>query len=398
VSVRVALIGNMNNNHFVALRHFRDAGVDAHLFMYADETAHFYPQHDTWYWDKWRPHVSQLPVSNGGYDAVFAGGARLRNLLGGYDVYLGNGFAPVLFDKMGRKLDLFVPYAEGIEFIIHHEWNLRRPLGTAFSLIRKWQMERALRRSVKAIGTANLHAHSLDTFRRLGLKPVHLPVMALYRETPPADAALPPGVPEMLERMKGSPLVVFSHVSHIWKTLPVAHFMGGVGKRNQWLIQGFAQFVAGGGERARDALLCLLEYGPDVDHSKALIRELGIERQVVWFPRMSRKEIACLLPYAHVGGSEFAGMLWGGCGLEFMSFGIPMIHQLEDADAYAARGESLPPFFNVHSAADIARVLSECDPASLRRVGGEAQAWCEQHAGTALARRYIELLRSLMGP
>lgn len=393
MSFRVALIGNMNNSHFAALRHLRDAGVDARLFMYADELAHFYPQHDTWYWDRWKPYVSQLPLTNGGIDAVLARGAPVRRLLDGFDAYLGNGFAPVLFAKMDRKLDLFMPYAEGVEFIIHHEANWRRPLGTAFSLVRKTQMERALRSHVKAIGTANLHAHSMDTFRRLNLTPLHLPVIAFYREVIPADAQLPPPVPALLERMKQSPFVVFSHVSHIWKTLPVPHFMGGVGKRNQWLIEGFARFS--GSERGRDALLCLFEYGPDVGNSKSLVRELGIEDKVVWFPKMSRREIACLLPHVDVGASEFAGMFWGGCGWEFMAHGVPMVHQLDGTEDYARRGETLPPFFNVSSAEDIARVLAETDLATFERTGTKAQAWYDQHTGSALAMRYVELLRKL---
>jgi hypothetical protein len=393
MSLRVALIGNMNNNHFVAMRHMRDAGVDAHLFMFSDELTHFYPQNDTWDWERWRPFVHQLHITNGGLDALLARGAPLRAQLDGFDAYLGNGFSPVMFAKMGRKLDLFVPYAEGVEFIIHHAWNWRRPHSTAFSLVRKAMMERAMKRNVKAIGTANLHEHSLDTFRRLKLQPLHLPVITLYREEPPVDAPMPAAVPALLARMRASRLVVFSHVSHIWKTLPVPHFMGGVGKRNQWLIEGFAGFRRG--PRGEGALLCLFEYGPDVDNSKALIRELGIEADVIWFPKMSRREIANVLRFVHVGASEFAGMFWGGCGWEFMGNGIPMIHQLDDVQDYAARGESLPPFFNVFSAADIERVLTDTDAATFQRVGREARAWCDLHNGTALAKRYIDLLDNL---
>ena len=88
-------------------------------------------------------------------------------------------------------------------------------------------------------------------------------------------------------------------------------------------------------------------------------------------------------------------MFWGGCGWEFMGNGIPMIHQLDDAQDYAARGESLPPFFNVFSAADIERVLTDTDAATFQRVGREARAWCDLHNGTALAKRYIDLLDNL---
>lgn len=66
--MRVALIGNMNNGNFAALRHLRDQGLDAHLLMYADETAHFLPWHDTWHWQRWSPFVRTLPFTNGGIE------------------------------------------------------------------------------------------------------------------------------------------------------------------------------------------------------------------------------------------------------------------------------------------------------------------------------------------
>ena len=393
VSLRVGVIGNMNNNNFATMRHLRDIGVDAQLLLYSNEAEHFYPQHDTWQWDRWSPYVRQLGVSNGGSDALLASPRKLRREFDGFDVYMGNGIAPVLFDRMGTKLDLFVPYGEGVEFIIEHAARWRRPLSSGYSWLRKTMMESALRRSVKLIGTANQHAHSQNTYRRLDLHPINLPVLALYPETRPDTVALQPGVDALVERMHSSNLVVFSHVSQIWKKLPVPHFMGGVGKRNDWLVRGFAQYRETSGNDK--ALLCLFEYGPDVDETRALVRQLGIQHQVAWFPMMSRRDIMSLLEHADIGGSEFAGMYWGGCGWEFLASGVPMLHQLNDAERYRATEYGLPPFFNVHSPDDIAQVLLDHDRAALRRTGQGGRDWFDTHHGRALARRYVELLTQL---
>lgn len=389
--MRVALIGNMNNGNFAAMRHLRDLGLDAHLFMYSDEPAHFHPTRDTWHWERWQPFVHRLPVSNGGLDAVIGRGSRWRRDLEGFDAYVANGFAPVLLARAGMTVDLFLPYAEGIEFIIHHSLRWRRPLSTAFSWVRKRMMESALRRNTKRVATANLHEHSLDTFERLGIEPLVLPLLALYPEDPPPGRTWPDAVSPLVERMQRSSLVVFSHVSHIWKQLPVPHFMGGVGKRNQWLIQGFASHVRRTGNR--DALLCLFEYGTDVDASKALIGELGVGHQVVWFPVMSRREITGLLRHADVGGSEFAGMYWGGCGWEFLAAGVPMLHQLDEPERYGSDEEPLAPFFNVRSPEDIASVLDRHPREALKREGERARRWFDAHHGVALARRYVALLQ-----
>lgn len=393
MSMKVALIGNMNNANFAAMRHLRDQGVDAHLLMYSDETEHFYPQHDTWHWEKWSSYVRQLPISNGGLDSLLVSERVVRRELDGFDAYIGNGISPVLFRKMGRQLDLFLPYAEGVEFVIHHLTRWSKPVSTAFSLMRRGMMEAALKNNVKAVGSANLHDHSQETFKRLGIAPLNLPLLALYGEPLPPLDRLPSHVAPLVQRMQQANLVVFSHVSQIWKNLPVPHFMGGVGKRNNWLVEGFARYSKQAG--GSDALLCLFDYGVDVPATKALVRELGIEAQVIWFPRMSRREIACLLPHVDIGGSEFAGMYWGGCGWEFLATGVPMLHQLCDAEQYEESGTSLPPFFNVDSPGDIAQVLANNDRDSLRAKGRCARAWYDAHQGQVLAKRYVDLITRL---
>ncbi len=102
-----------------------------------------------------------------------------------------------------------------------------------------------------------------------------------------------------------------------------------------------------------------------------------------------------LLEHADIGGSEFAGMMWGGCGWEFLAAGVPMLHQLNDSASYISEGGPLAPFFNVHSPADISAVLQRYDRAALRERGARARSWFDQHHGSALAQRYVTLLREL---
>ena len=50
--MKIALIGNMNNNNFALMRYFRILGADAHLLLYSNdgkgELSHFKPECDTW--------------------------------------------------------------------------------------------------------------------------------------------------------------------------------------------------------------------------------------------------------------------------------------------------------------------------------------------------------------
>ena len=387
---RIALVGNMNNNNFALMRHLRDLGADARLFLYSNEHDHFMPQRDTVQWERWEPYVHELGISNGGRDDFYRPIGPIAARLAGFDAYLGNGIAPVLFERMGRRLDLFVPYCEGCEFIVEHEFSWDRPFASAYSLLRKAAMERAVRRSVGDVITANTHEHSMATFRRLGKPTTNIFIPMLYDEGASGSEVLDAPLRAAAARMDAASLAVFSHVSHFWKNLPVAHYMGGVGKRNQWLIEGFARYVRSAGDRG--ALLVMVEYGPDVPASRDMIKQLGIADQVLWLPLMTRVQIMAMLDHTDIGGSEFAGMLWGGAGWEFLSKGVPMLHFLDEPRSYALPDRPLPPFFNVGSAEAIAAVLAGHDRVSLRRAGTEAAEWYDRYQGRALAAQYLALL------
>lgn len=390
---RVAVIGNMNNNHFALMRYLRDLGVDAHLLLYTNELNHFRPECDTWEWEKWRPYVRNLGISNGGLDALTASRSALLREFSDYDVCIGNGISPVLFARMDRKLDIFIPYGDGVEFIIEHFFTWRRLRSSIFRGLRKRLMEKALVDAVNVIVTANLHPHSQETYRRLGLTTTKLPIPMLYLEgEPPIPEMLSPAARAAIRRMQQSDLVVFSHAAHIWKNLPVPHYMGGFGKRNNWLVEGFAQFMTGSPDR--DALLCLVEYGPDVVETRKLIADLALEEHVLWLPQMERRELMSVLRHVDVGGSEFAEMYWGGCGWEFLASGVPMLHQLKNPEQYESADLPLPPFFNVQSPTDIADVLTAHDRNSLRAMGVLCRQWFERYQGVRLAEKYVDLIRT----
>lgn len=388
--MRIALLGNMNNNNFALMRHLRDLGADARLFLYSNEHDHFRPECDTLQWDRWRPYVHELCISNGGRDDFYRPIGPVAEKLAGFDAYLGNGIAPVLFERMGRRLDLFVPYCDGCEFVVEHAFDWGRPLASGYSLLRKTAMERAVRRSVGHVITANTHKHSLATFRRLGKPTTNMFIPMLYDEGASGDAVLDAPLRAAAARMDAASLAIFSHVSHFWKNLPVAHYMAGVGKRNQWLIEGFARYVRASGDRG--ALLVMVEYGPDVPASRERIEQLGIADQVLWLPLMNRLQIMAMLDHADIGGSEFAGMLWGGAGWEFLSKGVPMLHYLDDPESYALADRPLPPFFNVGSPDDIAAVLAGHDRTELKSVGAGAAEWYDRYQGRALVAQYLSLL------
>ena len=66
--LRIALVGNMNNNNFSIMRYLCDLGVDAHLILnYTDgksESEHFIPSSDTWDIKKWSNNIPHFLFKN----------------------------------------------------------------------------------------------------------------------------------------------------------------------------------------------------------------------------------------------------------------------------------------------------------------------------------------------
>ena len=66
--MKIAVVGNMNNNGFALMRYFRDLGADAHLLLNANDgtgdLSHFRPDSDTWNISAWSPFIHQTDIPN----------------------------------------------------------------------------------------------------------------------------------------------------------------------------------------------------------------------------------------------------------------------------------------------------------------------------------------------
>ncbi len=109
------------------MRYFRDLGRDAHLLLWADDGEgvmdHFAPEHDTWCIEKWRPFIHRISVANSIVTLIGdprtltwpASREQIIKQFAGYDAYIGSGYAPAILDRAGIRLDVFYPYATGVE-------------------------------------------------------------------------------------------------------------------------------------------------------------------------------------------------------------------------------------------------------------------------------------------
>jgi len=429
--MKIAFVGNLNNNNFAMMRYFRDLGADAHLLLNSDDgqgtLSHFKPECDTWEIDRWKPFIHQTSIPNApvaGLDFplswLMSGRAALRSRLGvqegwvppvsrrqvreayaGYERLVGSGITPAALLRAGRPLDVFYPYAVGVEYLRTGEFTAHfedRGLGRA-SLYRE-----IARRQADGI-RATRHVLNIEAgvtegvLRDIGVTPKRIAIPMVYSgetlpQTPPNDQ-----LKVARDEIDRSDFTVMHHARLLWKRRSgfTDESWGRENKNSDWLLRAFARLAA---ERpAQRLLLLMVEYGPDIEATRRLADELGIKNQIYWLPKMQRRELMWLLSKVSVACGEYyqvPRMIWGGTGWEALASGRPLLQGFNFAAGEFESFYGYPPphLLPVASEADVYRHLLDMadNPAKCEEMGKRAVNWFERYNGRGLAKQWLDLL------
>ncbi|MDC0244878.1 hypothetical protein OAK96_06470 [Pseudomonadota bacterium] len=411
--LRIAIIGNMNNNGFSIMRYFRDLGIKAYLLPYStdgsDTLSHFEPEADTWDIDRWKPFIRPLAIPNssrGIMQAILSNvwpSKLKKDLLLNYDFFIGTGAAPAMFESMNLKLDIYYPYGVGIEFYGDLEFlkasksSLFRSL--VYGIIRRLQ-SRGIRKTRHCINPEM--SLTKDSFEEIGRSFLRLSVPIVYNQEENTQALLQPRISSVIKQLQSYDLSVFSCASLLWDKSTLLSKFGeknwkSGSKNNDWLFIGLAQFIHEN-PKARPVLVCA-EYGIDVEVTKQLIDNLGIGKHVIWLPILQRKEIILVLQACDIGVGEFysdPGVMWGGTGWEVLSCGKPLLQNFNfSKESFELEfGYPPPPILGVKSHDDVTRHLTAFYR-NLNRTNIERKDilnWFERYGGMGLAKQWLDLL------
>lgn len=437
--MKVAILGNMNNNGFSMMRYFRDLGVDAHLLLYRNDgtgsLSHFTPQNDTLDWNKWAPYVHQTSIVNSPYSAI--GGAlgwlaayaqlfiwKFRKVkevqiawiskrtlaceLEGYDLYIGSGIAPALFLRTPYKLDCFYPYATGVEFLGDVQFVDRI---TKMGRTKAWLTKMAQNRQKQGLErTGVIFNAELGLTKRvlnscsISFKPIPVPMFYPEARGNIGKCFFSKAVTrEILASLEGRPffLAVSRQVwvkpadieESIWENLS---------KHSDWLFRAYADVLS----KSRQSVpkLVVLDYGVDADHSKELCYELGISENVAWIPKMGRKELIDLVLLSSAVIGEFKTiqeMIWGGVGWESLACGKALIHSFDFEPGRFEKlyGYSRPPVLKANSREDVQECLEVLveNPEQGELLGRDAKVWFDTYNGKGSAERWLSELNDYAG-
>ena len=430
INNKIALIGNMNNNNFALMRYFLELGADVDLLLFADDgrgsLAHFHPSCDTWYIKKYKKHIKYLGAPNRfisiiGNDfpwiiyfwlkylvnffskkkqaTVFypPNNTKIKKLLSNYQIIIGSGIAPGLLEKLNVKLDVFYPYSMGIELVEEHETDV---VLKSNNYIRKYIT--SLVRDIQILGiqkskkTFCADAFTESVFNSIGVATKTIAFPMIYKEIRPIQLAKK--ISDIILKLSTYDVSFISHTRHVYinhnkvdqSVFDLIH-----SKHNDWIILAFSEYI--NKNKNINAILVLSDYGEDVLSSKKLINKLGINPNIMWIPKMNRKEILEIISSCDAGLGEFyqtPKTLWGGCGLEIMACGKPLIHsfKFKDNEFKNAYGYSPPPICKANSQSSLYDWFQKLGNSKELRenIGNSTLDWFNKHNGIKSAKEILD--------
>ena len=184
-------------------------------------------------------------------------------------------------------------------------------------------------------------------------------------------------------------IVIFGPARHHWRSGD-----GNWLKGNDVLLRGAARVLAQG----RQFRLVLVEWGQEVDASKALIDELEIGGVVKWVQPMDKQELWRMICRSHAVADQFVLPAMGGIGIETLALGRRLISHI-DTPTLARFFGSSPPVLAAGSIEDVAMRLAAVitDPDDRAGIGLAGRKWLETyHSPTRILNLQIEAYRSLL--
>ncbi|MFZ1752683.1 MAG: glycosyltransferase [Caldilineaceae bacterium] len=390
MKIRVALIGNMNNNHFTLTRYLRDRGVDAELLLFNNEHEHFHPKCDT-YDTGYMDFVRQLSWGDVmGFTVTLS--QQIRKDLSAYDVLIGCGLSPAYCAKAKISLDIFVPYGDDIWTDTLYRWV------SPHRIPRLWI---AVSNQRRAIGKAKVFHMGLtnglyeEQYKKFGgnskrwlenLPMVYAPIYT--RDQLSQMITRTHWGHEFAKIREEADLMVMAHMRHSWgeATDPNA-------KGVDILLRGWKLFCDQ--KPNLSARLVFMEYGQDIDKTRSLISELGLHARVAWLPKMYRKDIMVGLHMADIVCGEFLNS-WISSGVlyEGLVAGKPILAWRDDS-LYTDDYPTLYPILKAQTPQSIAERLSEYmqNPIKYKQMGDKGQHWYSMEVVEPTLKKYVKYIQ-----
>lgn len=165
-----------------------------------------------------------------------------------------------------------------------------------------------------------------------------------------------------LKEHYGCEMLFFAGARHEWDL-----------KKNNYIFEALAS------AELPDYHLVTVDQGSDLERSRELVSELGLEEQVSFVPLMSRPRLIRMINSCDAVLDQFETGL-GTLGTQTLSCGTPLISAFDEDYWMNDRLKSAPPVLRANSAEEIARHLDDISDREFRAKASEmSRLWMEEN-------------------
>lgn len=426
---RIGLIGNMNNNNFALLRYMVDHGLDAKLILMKNDglgkNAHFSIASDTQDENKWSKYIKKTNIYEHHISALnfpfswilfafilvksffdkrnLAYPVSKRNIvkdLCEFDYFIGSGITPATLKRVGFNLTIFYPYAFGVEYLDSpvFKTHLQSKNSITRFFAKKIYVSQLMGIKQSEFVINGDIGYTKDILDSHGINQMHLGLPMVYPEECENLKNYSENFQSFLSVVQMKEFVLLSHARHLWKKPENISDSNWIlqNKHNEWIIKGYSDFLL---KHEANSILVLFETGDDVEETKDLCSELGIDQMVLWLPKSSRFEILKMIDHIDVGLGEFYSgfeTLWGGTMIELLSRGKPVIHGLNFSKEKfeTAFLSELPPILISNSVSEITANIEYLylNRKEIKKIGKHSKLWFDKNYGCGLVAKWAKLL------
>lgn len=395
------MFGNIANTHYRMAKVLRAHGpFDMHLYIDRRHHATMLPEND----DPevlgtdppWIHRADVLGPRR--YLAPWT--SPLVHELDRYDLVIASGEGPIFAQFTRRPWAFLVTGSDltMLPFPLRFRARHRTARAWAANLVLALWQRRAIRRATEI--WSQPFRPMTEALARLGVAASR--VSAEYFPVPVGDDLRGPVADDpATARLRGEHDFVVFHPSRLMIRATEALRSAGQWKRNDLLVRAFAAFVRLG--NASSPVLVMLDRpdSPDVPVARALIRDLGIERNVRWIrparaAGLTRAEMRSYYRISDAVADDFGVGWFGAIALEALALGRPVVTYV-DEDAMR-RLYPWHPMLSASTEEGVRDLLVRLHggPAWREAVARRGVEWIEAyHSDPAVGSRYVSNLRAI---
>jgi len=389
--MKIALIGNMNNNFYSFYRYFKDLKFDVELLIFKNEPKIFKLQND----EPNKINETKIKQLSWGdrFDLINTPKKKIYNDLKKYDILIGCGLSPAFCYKAGLNLDIFVPYGADIYYFT--KFNLTYPKNIISLFYTSFYQKKGLKtcKIWHMPLTNNLYEKVYEKYKGQA-KRWYTGIPYVYDKAynkKSFNNKPKKKLNKFFQKRRENKIILFSPSRLVWgrnKNDPND-------KGTDILLRGFKIFREKNSNLSIS--LILMNYGPDLVKTKKLIDKLNLKKDIILINRQPRTSILYMMKFSDIICCQFKHS-WLSYGVVFEALAMAKtIMTFRDDSFYKKKYKILYPILNINKSEKIDEQLTKFIKykKKYQKIGKIGRRWYLENCVKQTLKKYINYFNSV---